>query len=225
MSALSEVVFEHQGVLIDYGGDGLMSMWGAPKSLDNHADLAVQAGLSMLEALGELNKEWELRLQERVRIGVGINSGPAHVGVIGLSPKFKYSPLGSTVNLASRVEGTTKQLQSSLIVTQHTKKKLRDKDRYLIRRLCRASVVNIKRPVSLYEIRRFSEPFSPVFRAYQSALRMYEKRQFRDAARVLGNLLATNEELADVPSQLLMSRVLSAMANKSEFNPVWEFSK
>ncbi len=225
LGALSRVVFEQQGVLIDYIGDGLMAMWGAPKPLDNHADLAVRAGHSMLRALEQINGEWAPRLQESIKLGIGINSGSAHVGVIGSSPKFKYGPLGSTVNLASRVEGTTKSLQSSLIVTQHTKKQLRDKSGYSIRRLCRARVVNIRRPVSLYEVHAFDEQLTPVFRTYQTALRLYERRQFRDAARLLGRLLATYEDLADVPSQLLMSRVLSAMADERSFDPVWEFSK
>lgn len=225
MGTLARVVFEEQGVLIDYIGDGLMAMWGAPKPLDNHADLAVRAGLSMLNALGKLNAEWAPRLNEQVRLGVGINSGSAHVGVIGSSPKFKYGPLGSTVNLASRVEGTTKHLQCSLIVTQHTRKLLLGKTGYSIRRLCRAGVVNMKRPVSLYEVQLFDEQLRPVFRTYQTALRLYENREFRDAARVLGKLLSTYEEMADVPSQLLMSRVLSAMADQSSFNPVWKFGK
>ena len=202
-----------------------MAMWGAPKPLDNHADLAVRAGLSMLDALGELNQEWEPRLQETVQLGIGINSGSAHVGVIGSSPKFKYGPLGATVNLASRVEGTTKHLRSSLIVSQHTKKLLQGKHEYSIRRLCRASVVNMKRPVSLYEVQLFDEQSNRLFRTYQSALRLYENREFRGAARILGQLLSTYEELADVPSQMLMSRVLSAMSNESSFNPIWKFSK
>ena len=225
MGALSRVVFENQGVLIDYIGDGLMAMWGAPKPLDNHADLAVRAGLSMLDALGELNQELEPRLQETVQLCIGINSGSAHVGVIGSSPKFKYGPLGATVNLASRVEGTTKHLRSSLIVSQHTKKLLQGKHEYSIRRLCRASVVNMKRPVSLYEVQLFDEQSNRLFRTYQSALRLYENREFRGAARILGQLLSTYEELADVPSQMLMSRVLSAMSNESSFNPIWKFSK
>lgn len=226
MSTLSRIVFEHQGVLIDYTGDGLMAMWGAPQEdQHDHADLAVTAGLAMLKALGPLNAEWSPRLQEHIKLGVGINSGSAQVGVIGSSPKFKYGPLGSTVNLASRVEGTTKYLQSSLIVTQHTKRKLLKKKRYSVRRLCRASVVNMKRPVSLYEVQVFKPSVTTVFGAYQKALRLYEQREFRASVRLLGNLLGTDEGLTDVPSQLLLSRALSAMADQSSFNPVWEFGK
>lgn len=83
----------------------------------------------------------------------------------------------------------------------------------------------MKRPVSLYEVRLFDPQLTPVFRTYQSALRLYENAHFRDAARVLGRLLATFEDLADVPSQMLMSRVLSALADESCFNPVWTFGK
>jgi adenylate cyclase len=225
MGELSRIVFREQGVLIDFTGDGLMAMWGAPKTLENHADLAVGAALSMLDALHELNNLWASRLNERFQLGIGINSGSAQVGVIGSSPKFKYGPLGATVNLASRVEGTTKYLRAPLVVTQHTKNQLQDRKKYSIRRLCRAKVVNMQQPVSLYEIHRFDKNLTPLFKTYQCALRFYENREFQSAARVLGRSLATYEELSDVPSQMLMARVLSAMSDVSRFEPVWEFGK
>ena len=93
MGELSRIVFRDHGVLIDFTGDGLMAMWGAPKPLDNHSDLAVGAALSILEALDELNNQGADRLNERFQLGVGINSGSAQVGVIGSSPKFKYGPV------------------------------------------------------------------------------------------------------------------------------------
>lgn len=222
LSNLSEIVFAHQGVLIDYIGDGLMAMWGAPKSCPNHADLSVSAALSMLDSMTSISSRWQDRLGESVRIGVGVNSGPVHVGVIGSAPKFKYGPLGPTVNLASRVEGVTKYLKSSLVVTEETKDQL-DPSGLAIRRICRAQLANIGEPVNLYEIRKASSDIEAINEAYESALHSFESQRLKEAAQALGNVLMQWND--DVPAQLLMSRVLAAMVDESDFEPNWSFKK
>src|SRR5262249_59580349 len=88
-------------------------------------------------------------LGEPLRIGVGINSGVAQVGNTGSTLKFKYGPLGNTVNLASRVQGLTKYLRCGVLVTAATREQLGDE--FIARRAVRARVVNIKEPVDLYE--------------------------------------------------------------------------
>ena len=75
----------------------------------------------MWQALPELNDRWEGKLAERFGLGIGINTGIARVGNTGSHRKFKYGPLGSTVNVASRVQGATKYLKSGVIVTAATK--------------------------------------------------------------------------------------------------------
>ena len=85
-----------------------------------------------------------------IGLGIGINSGPALVGNTGSLQKFKYGPLGHTVNLASRVEGATKHLGVSLLITGSTREQLGD--HFATRRLCRARVVGIAGEVELHEL-------------------------------------------------------------------------
>ena len=80
-----------------------------------------------------------------MNLGIGINSGPASVGNTGSTYKFKYGPLGNTVNLASRVQGATKYLKARLLVTGATRAVLGTA--FAARKLCSVHVVNIAEPV------------------------------------------------------------------------------
>src|SRR5207302_3809188 len=150
MGTLSDCVRAHAGVLMDYIGDELIAMWGAPEAQPNHPRLACRAALDMLDALRELNQRWEKSLGEPINLGIGVNTGIAQVGNTGTHHKFKYGALGNTVNLASRVQGATKHLKTKLLITGATHARLGTG--FDARRLCRVRVVNIHEPVDLYEL-------------------------------------------------------------------------
>ncbi len=92
MEVISECVIEHGGVLVDYIGDELMAMWGAPAACDDQAMLACRAGVDAVRRLPELNQRWRSRLGGDLDFGVGINSGTARVGNAASPRKFKYGP-------------------------------------------------------------------------------------------------------------------------------------
>ena len=150
MGVLSDCVLQCDGVLVDYLGDELMAMWGAPVPQTHHADLACRAAERMLLALPLLNTRWEAELGKTVELGIGINSGIARVGNTGSAQKFKYGPLGDTVNIASRVQGATKYLGTHCLYTGNTRVALQESP--ATRRLARVRVVNIDRSLDLYEL-------------------------------------------------------------------------
>lgn len=220
MGALSDAVLKHRGVLVDYIGDELMAMWGAPEQQPDHAELSCQAAIEMLTRLPELSDRWESVTGQPTRVGIGLNSGLAQVGNTGSHRKFKYGPLGNTVNIASRVQGATKYLKAELVVTGTTWQQLGLQ--FTSRRLCKARVVNIEQPVDLYEVvccdtdRDLSS-----MRSYEEALKRFESEEFRAAAAILGRLLV--ECPHDGASLMLMSRVIEALLHESEpFDAVWE---
>jgi adenylate cyclase len=220
MGALSDCVLKHQGVLVDYIGDELLAMWGAPVAQPDHAQLACLAALDMIGSLPGLNERWEAILGEPLNIGVGINTGVARVGNTGSTHKFKYGPLGNPVNLASRVQGATKYLKCPLLVTQYTQSKL--DDRFHTRKLCSVRVINIKQPVDLYELAPADRKFWPEIKSkYEEALKLFIECSYRPAARILGNLLGEVQD--DGPSLVLMSRAVNAWVNgPDEQHPVWD---
>ncbi|HUG17759.1 MAG TPA: adenylate/guanylate cyclase domain-containing protein, partial [Planctomycetaceae bacterium] len=222
MEVQSECVLEHQGVLVDYIGDELVAMWGAPTEQEDHAQLACQAALAMIERLPAISQKWIESTRIPTSIGIGLNSGKAHVGNTGTARRRKYGPLGNTVNLASRVQGATRYLQVGLLVTSDTYHRLNE-SQFLSRRLCTVKVDNIEKPVDLFQIVPQSTPgWIDLDREYEGALSAFENREFRVAASMLGNLLLAHPN--DGPSLLLMSRVVNELIDdrpSAEFDPVW----
>jgi adenylate cyclase len=220
MGILSDCVLAHQGVLVDYLGDELIAMWGAPQEEPRHAQLASRAALDMLERLPTLNQRWSKKLGESFRFGIGINTGIAQVGNTGTHRKFKYGALGNTVNIASRVQGATKYLRTTLVITGTTQAQL--DPTFSTRRLCKAALVNIAEPVALYEVATSGEAaWTHLKSAYEQALNEFESRNIGKAVRILGNLIAERPD--DGPSLILLSRAVNCMVeDAAEFDPVWE---
>jgi adenylate cyclase len=150
MGTLSECVLECDGVLVDFLGDELMAMWGAPIAQVDHADLACRAAMRMIGILPQINNRWRREIGGEIRLGIGINSGVARVGNTGSKQKFKYGPLGDTVNIASRVQGATKYLGADCLMTGTTLAALSQP--LTSRRLARVKVVNIEQPLELNEL-------------------------------------------------------------------------
>ncbi|MBV8517569.1 MAG: FHA domain-containing protein [Acidobacteria bacterium] len=118
-SAAVDAIFAYGGTLDKFIGDAVMAFFGAPIPQDDHADRAIMAGLMMQERIAEWNAERERENLPVVRIRVGINSGAAVVGNVGTEKRVDYTVLGSSVNIASRLEsGVAKPGQ--LVISQHT---------------------------------------------------------------------------------------------------------
>jgi adenylate cyclase len=221
MGALSDCVLAHRGVLVDYIGDELMAMWGAPEIQEDHARLACRAALDMQCLLPKLNEQWQSRLGEPMGLGIGVNTGRARVGNTGSRHKFKYGPLGPMVNLASRVQGATKYLRTRLLITESTRALLGDD--FWTRRLCKVRVVNIPTAVNLYELAAPGDTdWKAIQPLYEHALEDFERGNFPGTARTLGNLMA--EHADDGPSLVLMGRAINALVTPESgtFDPVWE---
>jgi adenylate cyclase len=219
LDTVSDCALTHGGVLVDYIGDELMAMWGAPEDQPEHAKLACCAALDMLQELPKLNARWQRMLEEPFDLGVGINTGRARVGNVGSHLKFKYGALGNTVNLASRVQGVTKYLKAPLLVTGSTHAQLDATfDR---RRIGKVRVVNIAEPVELYEVTAGGQTDWPILKeGYENALEAFEKNEFRNAARILSNLCV--EHPGDGPPLVLLSRTVNSLIEGPEqCHPVW----
>ncbi len=220
MGRLSDCVLRHRGVLVDYIGDELIAMWGAPETQPDHARLACRAALDMIATLGPLNADWQEQLREPLDLGIGVNSGPAWVGNMGSQHKFKYGPLGPTVNLASRVQGATKYLRTRLLLGEQTQKQLGDE--FATRRLCKVRVVNVPTPLELYELVGEKTPAWLDLKArYEEALADFERGAFRKAAGQWGNLLSEHHD--DGPALVMAWRAMQhEVVPSSVFDPVWE---
>jgi adenylate cyclase len=118
LGRMSRVIEEEQGVIDKYIGDEVMAIFGAPLLLENHAIRAVAAGVGMLRELRRFNAEEGRTFP--LRIGIGIATGPVVAGNVGSPERLNYTVLGDTVNVASRLQGLTKEYGVPLILTEAT---------------------------------------------------------------------------------------------------------
>ncbi|MGI9429663.1 MAG: adenylate/guanylate cyclase domain-containing protein [Bythopirellula sp.] len=117
-------VESHGGMVNKFLGDGFMALFGIGTTEGNHAEQAIGAGQAILCCLEETATELEQAGWPELKIGIGINTGPAVVGSIGSPKRQEYTAIGDTVNVAARVEALTKAVQCHLLITAATRSHL-----------------------------------------------------------------------------------------------------
>jgi len=127
LTPMTDIILACFGTIDKYMGDAIMAFWNAPMDEPHHAQRACQAALQMQAKLRDLNSEWreeaerEGRRYIEVRIGIGLNTGPASVGNLGSTQRFTYTAISDDVNLASRLEGQCKAYVVSIIMGEKTR--------------------------------------------------------------------------------------------------------
>ncbi len=156
LTPLTNAILNRKGTIDKYMGDAIMAFWNAPLDDKNHELNACEAALDMLERVDELNAAREQEAKEAGRpfiplnAGIGLNTGTCVVGNMGSDQRFDYSVFGDSVNLASRLEGQSKEYGFPIIVGSKTA--LAVKDRFAILELDFIMVKGKKEPEVIYAI-------------------------------------------------------------------------
>ena len=219
MEMLSTCVLATKGTLVDYIGDELIAMWGAPLAVADHARAAAETAVMMMNSLKTLNEKFALPAGESTQIGIGLNSGNVRVGNTGTEHKLKYGPLGSDVNIASRVQGATRYLRTPALITGATARQLDGK--FCTRRLCSVRLKNIETPVELFELVANPGPtWSQFAEDYERALTAWEQHKLQSAIETLSQMVARNSH--DGPTMVLLSRAADVWSQDlQDYDPVW----
>jgi len=128
-SRMIEPIYRHDGIVDKFIGDAIMALFGAPVSIENDALAAVRAAMEMRHALRRFNRFRELHGQHPIEIGVGITKGEAITGNIGSSERNNFTVIGDVVNVASRLEGLTKEYDCKILVNEQVYLEIKDKIR------------------------------------------------------------------------------------------------
>jgi adenylate cyclase len=156
LTPLTNAILARKGTIDKYMGDAIMAFWNAPLDDKEHQLNACEAAIDMLERIDELNKVREVEAEEGghayipINVGVGLNTGTCVVGNMGSDLRFDYSVLGDSVNLASRLEGQSKEYGFPIIVGSKTA--LAVKEKFAILELDFIMVKGKKEPEVIYAI-------------------------------------------------------------------------
>jgi adenylate cyclase len=148
LTPLTQVIYRRRGTIDKYMGDCIMAFWGAPIDDPQHARNAVLAGLEMQATMKALQPQFNSRGWPELLIGVGVNTGRMSVGNMGSDVRVAYTVMGDAVNLASRLEGLTKQYGVDMIVGEGTRSAVPN---IVFRELDRVTPKGKKEPVAIFE--------------------------------------------------------------------------
>jgi adenylate cyclase len=156
LTPLTNAILDRKGTIDKYMGDAIMAFWNAPLEDKQHQLNACEAAIDMLERIDVLNQQRAIEAKENdqpfipINVGVGLNTGVCVVGNMGSDLRFDYSVLGDSVNLASRLEGQSKEYGFPIIVGSRTA--LAVKDKFAILELDFIMVKGKKEPEVIYAI-------------------------------------------------------------------------
>lgn len=153
-TVMSEIVFLYGGMVNNMMGDGLMAIFGVMPDREDHAERAVLAAWHMIEALDELQFEWERISGEKLQVGIGVNTGEAIVGDIRTPYKGHFTAIGSCVNIAQRLEQLTKELNCQLLIGEETYERV---GWMVVAERVNAQVKGLDEPITAYKVIGLSE--------------------------------------------------------------------
>jgi adenylate cyclase len=149
-SLMGNQVIAGGGHVDKFIGDAIMAVFGVPKSLSNAAAAAISVAIHMMRVLPQVNTRQIDVIPDEFAIGIGINCGECVVGNIGFQDKMDYTVIGDTVNLASRLEGTTKQYHHPIMVSEYMCHAA--KDLFIFRKADSVRVIGKNHPVEIYAV-------------------------------------------------------------------------
>ena len=219
LGAMTDILFRHRGTLDKYIGDAIMAFWGSPYPLEDHVYQACCCATGMVARLAELNRDWAAHGRPEIAIGVGVNTGPVNVGNMGSAKRLAWTVMGDNVNLASRLEGMTKEYRTQIIISETTYAQV--KDQFVAREVDKIRVKGKHHPVTIYHL---MGPMSDLHKhealltEYNAALECYRTHDWREAAGKFGELLFKYPH--DGPTQVLMQRCVEFFEESPE--PDWD---
>ncbi len=200
---MEPIVITHRGIIDKYAGDSILALF--PQSADD----AVSGAIHMLEKLDDYNLGRGRAGYEPIQIGFGLNTGMTMIGTVGGVSRMEGTVIGDAVNLAARIEGSTKLYHTPLLISQSTYYELEIPEKYDIRFLDRVRVKGKRQPLSLYEVfdndpiklrdgKRLSKA------KFEAAVARYHLKQIPRAMELLRECLEIAPK--DIPARIYLTR-------------------
>jgi len=219
LGEMTDVLFRNLGTLDKYIGDAIMAFWGSPYPQEDHSRRACGCALEMSRSLEKLNAKWKEEGRKPISIGIGLNTGPVNVGNMGSDKRLAWTVMGDNVNLASRLEGMTKQYRVRVVISEGTYRQVANQ--FVCRDLDRIRVKGKLQPVTVYELLDHAEnrdKYRILLEGFESAMAAYREQNWNEAVLQFGTLLGSFPE--DGPTQIFLQRALDFREHAPE--PGWD---
>lgn len=193
LSLMEPIIAEYSGFIDKYIGDAIMALF--PTTPDN----AISCSVAMLNALKDYNLDRQTKGSPPIRIGIGINTGMLMLGTVGGRARMDGTVISDAVNLASRIEGLTKQYGTPLLITEQTFLKLKDADEFFVRVIDRVQVKGKKEAVTVYEVFNADEPEiidvkCAMKNDFDTAFSLFQNSEFEAAQQLFRRCLKENPD-------------------------------
>lgn len=205
---MEPIICAYGGIIDKFIGDAIMAIFPSP-------DEALKCAILMIKQLRRYNEGRERAGYQLINIGIGLNTGFTMIGTIGGTSRMEGTVISDAVNLASRIEATTKKYQVNLLISENTYYSLIDAQPFSIRFLDRILVKGKTQAISLYEVfdgdldevKRKKNETKPIF---EEALAHFHFHHIEQAAKMLQTCVECNP--ADKPAQAYLARCQEFMA-------------
>ncbi len=192
LSPMTDIILREEGTVDKYMGDAIMAFWNAPLDDPAHGIHAVRSALDMRTTLVQLNAEWKERAGRTgrrfhpVKFGIGLNTGECSVGNMGSVQRFDYSALGDEVNIASRLEGSSKQFGVDIVASAATRDEALE---FAWLEIDQVKLKNKTRSVAVYALAggqayAESDEFRSLLARHEDMLAAYRARKFAAARQM-----------------------------------------
>ncbi len=189
LTAMTEVIQDHRGTIDKYIGDAIMAFWGAPVADADHATQGVNAALDMQKRIRGLDTEFAKRGWPMLNAGAGLNCGEMNVGDMGSRFRRAYTVMGDAVNIASRLEGLTKEYGVGILVTENIVKATKD---FVYRQVDVVAVKGRVEGINIFEpmgrVSEMGETALAEIERWHKAMDLYRKQRWDEAETQLKSL-------------------------------------
>jgi adenylate cyclase len=224
LTAMTETIQDTRGTIDKYIGDAIMAFWGAPLHDAEHALHGVGAALDMQKQIRALDADFARRGWPALNIGVGLNCGTMSVGDMGSKFRRAYTVMGDAVNLASRLEGLTKEYGVGILVSENI---IKAAPGFVYREVDRVAVKGRTEGVLIYEplgkVGEVDESLVEEVYLFEKVLGHYREQRWEEAERLLGELATASPQTKLY--KLFRERIFQYRYNPPDagWNGVWVF--
>ncbi len=206
LTAMTDIILGYEGTVDKFEGDAIIAFFGAPNTMENHAEVACRASIDMQKKLASMRSKWKLEGRPELKMRIGLYSGNAVVGNMGSVNRMDYTMMGDTVNIAARLEGVNKVYGTYSMAGESTLESVGDD--IFTRQIDHVAVVGRAEPVAIYQLLGLNEEIDSKTKSamdlYLEGVKCYRDQQWSKARKIFNDVLEIIPD--DSPSVTMIKR-------------------